>query len=138
VVVLGKDSTVAGRFTRVQEDFTCLQCGEEVRGGGYTNHCPRCLWSRHVDVHPGDRGATCHSLMEPVAALSDGDTMIVVQRCTGCGHLWRNKVSPADDREAVLALVGLAVPDPSAPRSAKPRPARRPGPRGADDHSPDT
>jgi hypothetical protein len=100
------------RFTRVREDFTCLHCGADVRGTGYTNHCPRCLWSRHVDVFPGDRTATCRALMEPVAALSEGAELVVVQRCTGCGRLWRNKVAPADDREVALGLIGWPVPDP--------------------------
>jgi hypothetical protein len=125
---------LGARFTRVQEDFTCLHCQAEVHGTGYTNHCPRCLWSRHVDVYPGDRAATCHALMEPVAALSEGDETIVVQRCTGCGHLWRNKVSPADDRDAVFALFGRAAPHPETPPPNQPprqppknRPSDRPG-----------
>lgn len=36
-------------FTRVIEDFICENCGTEVKGNGYTNHCPKCLWSKHVD-----------------------------------------------------------------------------------------
>ena len=51
------------RFTRVVEDFTCGQCGAAVTGDGYTNHCPLCLWSRHVDINPGDRAAECGGLM---------------------------------------------------------------------------
>ena len=42
-------------FTRKVEDFTCEHCGREVHGNGYTNHCPHCLHSKHVDVNPGDR-----------------------------------------------------------------------------------
>ncbi len=119
---------MGARFTRVREDFTCLHCAAEVRGTGYTNHCPRCLWSRHVDVYPGDRAATCHALMEPIAALSEGDEMVVVQRCVDCGQLWRNKVSPADDRAAVLALFGRAVPGPVPKQPPRPRSAGRSGP----------
>jgi hypothetical protein len=33
--------------------------------GSYRNHCPACLWSKHVDVQPGDRAATCRGLMRP-------------------------------------------------------------------------
>jgi len=102
------------RFTRRREDFACLHCGATVRGTGYTNHCPSCLWSRHVDVKPGDRSATCGGAMEPVGALSEGGNLVVVQRCTECGHTWRNRVAPADDRDAVLALFGRPVPGPSA------------------------
>lgn len=103
------------RFTRHQEDFRCLHCGAEVRGTGYTNHCPHCLWSRHVDVAPGDRAAGCGGPMEPVGALSESSGLVVVQRCTTCGHTWRNRVVPADDREVVLALFGHPVPDATTP-----------------------
>ena len=99
------------RFTRRREDFRCRHCGAEVRGTGYTNHCPHCLWSRHVDLTPGDRAASCGGPMEPVGALSEGGGLVVVQRCTTCGHTWRNRVAPTDDREAVLALFGHPVPD---------------------------
>ncbi|MBR6751902.1 MAG: RNHCP domain-containing protein, partial [Alphaproteobacteria bacterium] len=43
------------QFVKRVENFTCAHCGAEVFGNGYTNHCPKCLWSRHVDNNPGDR-----------------------------------------------------------------------------------
>lgn len=100
-------------FTRRREDFACLRCGTEVRGTGYTNHCPRCLWSRHVDVRPGDRAAGCGGAMEPVGALSERGAVVLVQRCLACGHTRRNRCAPDDDRDAVFALFGRPVPDPS-------------------------
>ena len=54
------------RFTRTIENFTCGICGTEVKGSGYTDHCPKCLWSEHVDIFPGDRKAECGGLMEPI------------------------------------------------------------------------
>lgn len=102
-------------FTRRREDFTCLRCGTAVRGTGYTNHCPRCLWSRHVDVNPGDRAAACGAPMEPVAALAEGARTVLVQRCVACGHTRRNRSAPGDDRDAVLALFGRPVPDSTPP-----------------------
>jgi DNA-directed RNA polymerase subunit RPC12/RpoP len=108
------------RFSRHTEDFDCGRCGQPVRGNGYTNHCPRCLWSRHVDVQPGDRAATCGELMEPVGAEHAGGRTVLVQRCLRCGRVWRNKVAPDDDADAVLALFAEVVqPGPAA------RPARR-------------
>jgi hypothetical protein len=53
--------------------------------------------------------------MEPIGALSEGDGLVVVQRCTTCGHTWRNRVVRGDDREAVLALFGHPVPDATTP-----------------------
>jgi hypothetical protein len=100
-------------FARRREDFSCLRCGMPVRGNGYTNHCPRCLWSRHVDVNPGDRAAECGGAMEPVAALSENGGIVVVQRCLACGHTRRNRSAADDDSDALLGLFGHPVPDPS-------------------------
>lgn len=102
-------------FTRRRENFTCLHCATPVRGTGYTNHCPRCLWSRHVDINPGDRAATCGAAMEPVGALAEGSEIVLVQRCVACGHLRRNRSAADDDRDAVLALFGRPVPEPPRP-----------------------
>jgi len=54
------------RFQKRIEDFVCERCGAFVKGTGYTDHCPECLWSKHVDVNPGDREAECGGLMEHV------------------------------------------------------------------------
>ena len=54
-------------FNRKKENFVCENCGEKVEGNGYTNHCPNCLWSKHVDINPGDRAETCHGLLKPIA-----------------------------------------------------------------------
>lgn len=92
------------RFQRKKEDFICEHCGAEVTGNGYTNHCPRCLWSKHVDVNPGDRAEDCGGLMEPVdLELKDGK-YVIVHRCRKCGFVRRNKVCDADDFETVITL----------------------------------
>jgi len=116
-------SAPSARFSRRRENFDCAHCGRRVVGTGYTNHCPACLWSRHVDVAPGDRLAPCQGLMEPVGVLFEGGEHIVVQRCVSCGHRWRNRSSPADDPQALAALFGRPVPGPDTP--PKPRRARR-------------
>ena len=98
-------------FARHLEDFTCLECGRKVTGTGYTNHCPRCLWSRHVDINPGDRLAECGGAMQPVGALQERKGLVIVHRCAKCGLLRRNRASEADNRTAILALFGKPVPD---------------------------
>ena len=65
-------------------------------GNGYTNHCPGCLWSKHVDIQPGDRAAPCRALMEPVSIAYVKGEFIVVHRCTACGFQRRNRTSPED------------------------------------------
>jgi RNHCP domain len=117
------------RFSRQPEDFDCGRCAQLVRGNGYTNHCPHCLWSRHVDVLPGDRAATCGELMEPIGALHEGGRTVLVQRCVGCGRVWRNKVGPDDDPDAVLGLFGQVIetartPGDDGPAARRRRPGR--------------
>lgn len=92
------------RFQRRIEDFTCGHCGAAVEGDGFTNHCPRCLWSRHVDLQPGDRAADCGGLMEPVAVESQRSGHVLTHRCTRCGAQKRNRSSSRDDFAALLAL----------------------------------
>lgn len=95
---------MARRFQRTVEDFACGHCGLEVQGDGYTNHCPRCLWSQHVDVNPGDRLAGCGGLMEPVAIEGTPGTYRILHRCQLCSAEKWNQASPADDFDALLAL----------------------------------
>jgi hypothetical protein len=91
-------------FTRRKEDFVCEHCGAEVRGDGYTNHCPKCLWSKHVDRDPGDRAEECCGAMEPIALEGSTPAYRVVHRCRKCGALRRVDVSAEDDAEALIAL----------------------------------
>ena len=56
-----------------KEPYICENCGTPVMGGRYNNHCPKCLWSKHVDDKvPGDRASTCQQLMQPVGILKGG------------------------------------------------------------------
>lgn len=95
-------------FQRTQEDFTCDHCGFAVTGNGYTNHCPKCLWSKHVDVYPGDRAADCRGMMVPVGLEIKGGAYTIVHRCERCGHERRNRTGPDDDMDAVIRLSATA------------------------------
>jgi ribosomal protein L37AE/L43A len=93
------------KFIKNTEDFKCQKCGEEVIGSGYTNHCPNCLWSKHVDVNPGDREEECQGLMRPVGYQKLGDKERVVHQCQKCGQEKTNKLSPQDKREVIYELL---------------------------------
>ena len=80
-------------FKKVVEDFICEQCGKTVSGSGYTNHCPQCLWSKHVDIDPGDRASDCEGLMEPLRLEEKDGAPRVLHRCMLCGHEKWNQVS---------------------------------------------
>lgn len=94
-----------------ERGFTCVYCKQAVAGPAWgtshRNHCPRCLWSRHLDEEPGDRACPCRGAMEPIGieVRRDGEWAII-HRCTGCGALKTNRIA-GDDHE--LALLGLAL-----------------------------
>ena len=92
------------RFTRVIEDFNCAHCGAVVRGNGYTNHCPVCLWSRHVDNAPGDRAATCHGMMRPTASAPASAGFIITHVCEKCGKTIRQKSADNDNTDLLIEL----------------------------------
>lgn len=92
--------------------FTCLHCETRVRpctNGSYRNHCPSCLWSVHVDDHPGDRASDCGAPMRPAGLTHvPGKGLAVVHRCVRCGVRRNNRLAAdsaqPDDLDAVLAL----------------------------------
>jgi rubredoxin len=92
------------RFTKVVEDFNCGKCGLKVAGRGFTNHCPRCLWSRHVDINPGDRAAACGGLMRPVSVVAEKSGYAIRHRCVACGYEKKNRASEEDDFEELLKV----------------------------------
>jgi|SRR5579859_1909542 len=99
-------------------DFDCCHCGRPVSadpwlsGVNHRNHCPYCLWSRHVDLYaPGDRLCACQGRMRPVglafkhvhkkyASAQPGELMLV-HRCQDCSAVLLNRVA-ADDSPASL------------------------------------
>lgn len=88
-------------FRRVRnEGFLCAHCGTKVRplaNGSCRNHCPHCLWSRHLDEVPGDRASPCGGVMQPVAVQRDARRgWMIVHRCTRCGTVKRNKAALDD------------------------------------------
>lgn len=97
---------MSAAFRRLVEDFACEHCGKEVRGDGYTNHCPSCLWSKHVDIDPGDRAALCGGMMEPVRLEGSTPRYRILHRCVRCGFERRNGVTQEDDDAAIAALAG--------------------------------
>jgi ribosomal protein L40E len=93
------------KFQRRIEDFTCEHCGAKVAGSGYTNHCPKCLWSKHVDVNPGDRAEPCGGMMKPTAVEGTTPHYRLVQVCERCGATRRVNVAEEDNMEAILFLI---------------------------------
>ena len=118
-----------GRLTRpprneADQAFKCGRCkqfiGAPLTGGKHRNHCPNCLYSRHVDdSRPGDRRSDCHAMMAPIGILSrrNGE-QVILHRCLGCGKADPNRIAADDNPPLLLTLrpvspAGLTVvPDP--------------------------
>jgi hypothetical protein len=102
-------------MSRRQENtgFICANCHRRVSplvNGSYRNHCPFCLYSKHVDIAPGDRKSQCGGLMEPVGLkYKAGKGYQIVHRCRRCGGEKVNKLAEdpvqPDDIEEIIKLV---------------------------------
>ncbi len=92
------------KFTKTVENFICENCGIKISGNGYTNHCPSCLYSKHVDINPGDRMSKCGGLMKPIEILQKNGKFIILHKCEKCGFERKNKTSENDDINAIIKI----------------------------------
>ncbi|MDC7124125.1 MAG: RNHCP domain-containing protein [Spirochaetales bacterium] len=88
------------------ESFICKHCGTTVvpilSGGRQRNHCPECLWSRHVDLAKGDRRCGCRGEMEPIGVwVKPSGEWSLIHKCVKCGFIRTNRIA-ADDNEILL------------------------------------
>ncbi|MEK7163435.1 MAG: RNHCP domain-containing protein [Patescibacteria group bacterium] len=95
---------MAKKFTRTIESFTCENCGLEVKGTGYTNHCPKCLWSKHVDKNPGDRSESCRGMMKSVGVENKGKEFIITHKCEKCGFERKNTFGAGDNFDELVKI----------------------------------
>ncbi len=91
-------------FIKNKEDFVCENCGFENIGNGYTNHCQKCLYSKHVDIDPGDRLNSCGGLMEPVYVSYTNNDKYVIHKCVVCGFEKKNLLSDKDSVDAMIKI----------------------------------
>ncbi|MFO0702345.1 MAG: RNHCP domain-containing protein [Candidatus Andersenbacteria bacterium] len=95
------------------EGFTCERCSVEVppHPSSCRNHCPRCLWSKHVDdVAPGDRASSCGGLMALVGVeRGRRDAWRLVHRCQRCGEERACVAAPDDDAAQAAAVAERAA-----------------------------
>ncbi|MEI6528654.1 MAG: RNHCP domain-containing protein [bacterium] len=91
-------------FQKKIEDFVCGKCGEMVTGNGFTNHCPKCLWSKHVDINPGDREAVCGGMMKPIGVEFEKGEYFLIHECEKCGFSRRKAVEKSDNFDEVVKI----------------------------------
>jgi hypothetical protein len=107
-------------------DFDCCHCrlrvsAEPLLAGVHNrNHCPYCLWSKHVDLlEAGDRLAACKAPMRPVgltckhtrkryAPAQPGELMLV-HRCAACGAVALNRIAADDSPERLWEVFAASL-----------------------------
>jgi hypothetical protein len=108
-----RQERVFSRSERVESrdgTFRCKECktivGIPISGGKHRNHCPLCLFSRHVDRSmPGDRSSDCRSMMHPIGLFTRrGGEQVLMHECRGCGLVRHNRVAADDNVVAIMRL----------------------------------
>ena len=95
------------QFTKRDEEFVCEHCGKKVSKLGYTSrdHCPYCLYSKHVYNMPGDREEECKGLLKPVQVELDSKKgYVIIYKCEKCGAIRKNKAAVDDDKDLLIKL----------------------------------
>lgn len=103
------------------EDFRCVNCQaivsnlHSLSAVNNRNHCPYCLWSRHLDLYSaGDRLSACKAGMRPIGLTMKrsknkyqsgpcGELMLV-HACVGCDDISINRIAADDDLETLLGI----------------------------------
>ena len=94
------------RFTEIDEEFICENCGKKVSRLGYScrNHCPYCLCSKHVDINPGDRQNTCLGMLRPIGIEKYKDTYKILYKCEKCNKNHKNIIAKDDDMNEIINI----------------------------------
>ena len=90
----------------IDESFICDHCGNEVNKLEYTarDHCPNCLYSKHVDINPGDRANECKGLLVPIGIEKFKNTYKIIYKCNKCNIIHKNIVANDDDMNKIIEL----------------------------------
>ena len=90
----------------IDENFICEYCGKEVSKLEYSarDHCPYCLYSKHVDINPGDRANSCKGLLKPIDIEKFKDTYKIIYKCEKCGENHKNIIANDDDMNEIIRI----------------------------------
>ena len=117
-------SVYAGR-SRTDDGFLCKHCHAYVSSASFLsgvqnrNHCPYCLWSRHLDLYAaGDRLSACKSTMKPIGLTTKATNkkygtgrgeLMLIHLCTDCESLSINRIAADDDPQTFFAIFNSAM-----------------------------
>ncbi|QQG41278.1 MAG: RNHCP domain-containing protein [Candidatus Woesebacteria bacterium] len=110
---------------RQEASFRCSNCrvilSADPLGSKHRNHCPLCLWSKHVDLStPGDRKSDCCARMQPVAiAFKDyrinpftnkgSGELMVIHQCLNCGKISPNRIAGDDNEYQIMSILNESM-----------------------------
>lgn len=94
------------RFNMIDESFMCENCKRKVEKLNYTarDHCPYCLYSKHVDIYPGDRSNECRGLLKPIGIEKFKNTYKIIYRCEKCNQTHKNIAASDDNINIIIEL----------------------------------
>lgn len=94
------------KFNMIDESFICEKCNQKVEKLNYTarDHCPYCLYSKHVDINPGDRQNSCKGLLVPIGIEKFKNTYKIIYQCNKCNKIHKNIMANDDNIEKIIEL----------------------------------
>lgn len=97
------------QFTMRDEEFICENCNKTIKPLGYTarDHCPYCLYSKHVDINPGDRANPCKGLLKPIGIEKFKDTYKILYKCEKCHQTHKNIIAKDDDMNMIIKISNI-------------------------------
>ena len=94
------------RFNMIDDNFICENCKRNVNKLEYSarDHCPYCLYSKHLDIMPGDRKNECKGLLKPIGIEKYRDTYKIIYQCEKCKQIHKNIMANDDNMDLIIEL----------------------------------
>lgn len=94
------------KFNMIDESFICENCGNNISKLHYTarDHCNYCLYSKHVDIMPGDRQNNCLGLLKPIGIEKFKNSYKIIYKCTKCHQIHKNIMANDDNFDLIIEL----------------------------------
>ncbi len=97
------------KFSSNDQEFICENCFKKVDKLLYSSrdHCPFCLYSKHVDINPGDRLNKCQGLLKPIGIEKYKDSYKILYQCQSCKQNHKNIIAKDDDMNEIINVSNI-------------------------------